>query len=102
MDQALDLVTWFSEPGDRILDLCAGSGTFGLACRILDREYVGYEVDPTWGAFAQRRIVSDLSERDQERFGRWTVTQEAERDDANRRKKNTSRVRKILEESKGT
>lgn len=72
LDQALDLVSWFSDPGETVFDPFMGAGTFGLACRILGRGYVGVEKDPEWHAKATARIMSDtLSDRDHERHGRW-------------------------------
>jgi site-specific DNA-methyltransferase (adenine-specific) len=41
LDQALDLVEWFSDEGETVFDPFAGSGTIGLACRILGRSYLG-------------------------------------------------------------
>lgn len=79
LDQALDLVSWFSEPGERVLDPCTGSGTVGLACKLLGRDYVGYELDPKWAAHAHDRIERgwNLSARDRERYERWLQSVEA-------------------------
>ncbi len=71
LDLMLDLVDWFSEPGETVFDPCAGSGTTGLACRILGRNFVGLEVDPIWADKANKRLKVPLSERDQERRRRW-------------------------------
>ena len=77
LDQCLDLVEWFSDEGETILDPCAGSGTVGLACAILGRSYVGFELDPQWANFARQRIeaykaTGALSDRDKDRLGRYT------------------------------
>jgi site-specific DNA-methyltransferase (adenine-specific) len=71
LDQALDLVSYFSNPGEWVFDPFSGSGTTGLACALLGRGFVGCELDPTWAAFGQARLVDPLSERDLERAGRW-------------------------------
>ncbi len=72
LDQALDLVSWFSDVGEVVLDPFAGHGTIGLACRLLGREYVGLEIDAEWAAKASARIdAAELSERDAERVARW-------------------------------
>ncbi len=72
LDQALELVSWFSKPGELVLDLFAGSGVFGLACSILDRRYVGFELDPRWAsAAAHREQIANLSTKDLERVVRW-------------------------------
>lgn len=76
LDQALDLVSFFSDIGETVFDGFAGSGTVGLACRLLGRHYSGFEIDPTWAAFAQTRIngVGEFSDRDLERVKRWLDT----------------------------
>lgn len=102
LDQALDLVTWFTNPGERVLDPCAGSGTVGLACRLLGRDYVGYEIDPVWAEKAQERLAREtLSDRDQERYTRWLASQEVAKADAERRRQNTERQRAKMEAARG-
>ena len=75
LDQALDLVEWFSDPGETVLDPCVGSGTVGVACALLGRNYVGFELDPKWAQFADQRIraalAGNLSDRDKERLSRY-------------------------------
>lgn len=110
LDQLLDLVNWFTDPGDKILDPCAGSGTTGLACKILGREFVGYEINKEWTDKANDRInkcnidldgkVSGLSDRDQERYNRWLVTNEELRKDKERIRKHTDKVRETLDKSR--
>jgi site-specific DNA-methyltransferase (adenine-specific) len=78
LDQALDLVQQFSDPGETVLDLFAGSGTTGLACRILGRGFIGTELDPTHAQTAAIRLVQSLSARDAERLARWRRAQDAE------------------------
>jgi DNA modification methylase len=58
LDQALDLVSWFSDPDDWVFDPFAGRGTFGLACKILGRNYLGVELNPVEAQLAQARIAS--------------------------------------------
>lgn len=50
------LVATYSNPGDRVLDPFAGSGSTGAACVALGREFVGVELDPTYHAVASRRV----------------------------------------------
>lgn len=79
LDQALELVSWFSQPGELVLDLFAGSGVFGLACALLDRRYVGFEADPTWALAGLAREASGLtglSDRDLDRIVRWVSVQD--------------------------
>ena len=42
--------------GDTILDPFMGSGTTGVACVQLNRNFIGIEIDPTYFAIAQERI----------------------------------------------
>jgi site-specific DNA-methyltransferase (adenine-specific) len=51
-----ELVELFTEPGELVLDPFAGSGTTGVACKILGRRFLGFDESPTWAALAQRRI----------------------------------------------
>lgn len=71
LDQALDLVAWFSDPGECVFDPRAGAGTIGLACRILGRDFVGVERQSEWAAHGQARLLAPLSARDSDRFARW-------------------------------
>lgn len=76
LDQSLDLVSYFSAPGDRIYDPCAGAGGIGLACAMLGREYLGFELSEEHAARGRARIEAwrtrrSLEGRDTERLGRW-------------------------------
>jgi site-specific DNA-methyltransferase (adenine-specific) len=75
LSQMLSLVSWFSDPGESVLDLCAGSGSTGLACALLGRDFVGVELDEAWAIKADRRVKvrnkSDLSPRDQVDAEEW-------------------------------
>ena len=46
----------FTNEGDTILDPFMGSGTTGVACVQLNRNFIGIEIDPTYFAIAQERI----------------------------------------------
>lgn len=75
LDQALNLVSWFTRPGETVIDPCAGSGTIGLACRLLGRSYVGAEIQPYWADFSNERISrAELTSSDADRFERWAAT----------------------------
>ena len=50
------LVDVFSNPGDLVLDACMGSGTTAVACIKEKRNFIGFEIDPTFYAKACRRI----------------------------------------------
>ena len=81
IDLMLDLVSWFSDPGDWVLDGCAGNGTTALACRLLGRNCISFELDESWAGHAARRLASPLNERDLARAQEWieTTAEEARR-----------------------
>ena len=50
------LVTIGSRPGDTILDPFMGSGTTGVAAKILHRDFVGFEIEGKYFEIAKARI----------------------------------------------
>jgi DNA modification methylase len=56
----LRVMTWvianFTREGDTVFDPYMGSGTTGVACVKLGRNFVGYEVDANYFAIAKKRI----------------------------------------------
>jgi site-specific DNA-methyltransferase (adenine-specific) len=48
-----------TDPGDLVVDLCAGSGTTLLAAKQLGRRYLGCEIDERFVALAQWRLEND-------------------------------------------
>jgi hypothetical protein len=77
LDIMLSIVSWFSDVGDRVVDPCCGSGTTGLAARILGRDAVLLDVNPAAVALSALRRDSPLSKRDAERTARWVEYQRA-------------------------
>lgn len=73
LDQALDLMEWFSDPGDMIYSPCAGRGTFAMAARILgDRSVYEVEMDPREHRQAKARLRDpEISDPDRTRILRW-------------------------------
>lgn len=71
LDQALDLVSWFTDPGEIVFDPYAGRATIGLACKLLGRGYTGFEVRAREFTAAQRRLEAPLAARDVERVERY-------------------------------
>jgi site-specific DNA-methyltransferase (adenine-specific) len=49
------IVSWSNE-GDIVLDPFMGSGTTGVACKNLGREFIGIELDPEYFEIAKKRI----------------------------------------------
>lgn len=50
------LIKLVSQEGHTILDPFAGSGSTGMACAELNRNFVGVELDPDYSTIAKRRI----------------------------------------------
>jgi DNA modification methylase len=50
------LILRFTLPNDTILDPFMGSGSTGVACIKMGRNFIGIETDPTYFAIAQKRI----------------------------------------------
>jgi hypothetical protein len=82
LDQALDVVCWFSSPGADVFDPTCGRGTAGVACALLGRGFMGIELQKKEAKLARERIEKaaegELSKRDLERAKRWAVRTYAE------------------------
>lgn len=50
------LVRTYSNEGDIVLDFTMGSGTTGLACKNLNRDFIGIELDEKYFNIAEQRI----------------------------------------------
>jgi hypothetical protein len=80
LDLMLALVSYLSDPGEAVLDPCAGSGTTILGARLLNREGLGLERGAQWAAAANDRAGHTdsggdtvLLDRDAERLRRFVV-----------------------------
>lgn len=62
------LITIGSRPGDTILDPFMGSGTTGVASKMLGREFIGFELQKEYFEIAEDRIKSEPS---QSRLSGW-------------------------------
>ena len=51
------LIETYTKEGDIILDFAMGSGTTGVACKKLNRKFIGIELDGTYFNIAQDRIT---------------------------------------------
>ena len=49
-----------TNPGDRVLDPFCGSGTTGVVCARLGRQFVGFDLDETYIDLARRRIETEF------------------------------------------
>ena len=59
----VELIEWliktYTNEGDLILDNCMGSGTTGVACNHLGRDFIGIEKDETYFNIAKERIEKE-------------------------------------------
>jgi len=53
------VLKYYSKEGDVVLDNCMGSGSTGVACRNMNRNFIGIEKDPEIYEVAFNRIKSD-------------------------------------------
>jgi site-specific DNA-methyltransferase (adenine-specific) len=53
------LIKTYSNEGNMILDNCMGSGTTGVACKHLNRNFIGIELDPNYFEIAKNRIENE-------------------------------------------
>ena len=51
------LITKSSNPSDLILDPFMGSGTTAVACKQLNRNFIGFELDPKYVEIANKRLA---------------------------------------------
>lgn len=54
------LIKTYSRTGEVILDNCMGSGTTGVACKRLNRSFIGIELDETYFKLAKKRIDDEF------------------------------------------
>ena len=54
------LIRTYTNEGETVLDNCMGSGTTGVACKNLDRNFIGIELDPDYFKIAEKRINENL------------------------------------------
>ena len=59
----VDLLEWliktYSNEGDVVLDNCMGSGSTGVACKHLNRNFIGIELDLNYFEISKKRIESE-------------------------------------------
>lgn len=54
------LIKTYTNDGDTVLDNCMGSGTTGIACKHLNRNFIGIELDEEYFRIAENRINGEL------------------------------------------
>jgi len=50
------LITLFTREGDWVLDPFMGSGTTGMACKLLNRNFIGIDYEEEYFNIAQERL----------------------------------------------
>lgn len=59
----IPLVKWWTFKGDLVLDPFLGSGTTAVACRMLDRYFIGIELNPKYCRLAESRLKPFLAQK---------------------------------------
>lgn len=54
------LIKTYTNEGDTVLDFTMGSGTTGVACKTLNRDFIGIEKDETYFKIAKNRIENTV------------------------------------------
>jgi len=54
------LIKTYTNEGDLVLDNCMGSGSTGVACKNLNRNFIGMELDEGYFNMATKRINDAL------------------------------------------
>lgn len=50
------LIKTYTNEGDLVLDSCFGSGTTAVACKQLNRNFIGFEIKPEYCKIAEERL----------------------------------------------
>ena len=50
------LIRTYTKENDTVLDFCMGSGSTGVACKSLKRNFIGIELDETYFKIAKERL----------------------------------------------
>lgn len=57
------LVKTYTDEGDTVLDFTMGSGTTGVACKKLNRNFIGIELDEKYFKIAKERIENNIDKK---------------------------------------
>jgi len=57
------LIKTYSNRGDLVLDNCIGVGTSAIACKQVNRNFIGFEINPKYCQIAEKRISRLTSTR---------------------------------------
>lgn len=56
------MIRTYTDDGDTVLDSCMGSGSCGVACQRLGRDFIGIEKDPGYFEAARKRIADAVKQ----------------------------------------
>jgi site-specific DNA-methyltransferase (adenine-specific) len=62
------LIKTYTNESETVLDFTMGSGTTGVACKNLGRNFIGIELDPTYYQIAKKRIEDTKKRKKQGGF----------------------------------
>lgn len=88
----LKLVEFFTEPGAKVIDPCAGSGTTLMAAKILGRRFEGWEIQTEWAEKIEQRLLT-LDARDTKAVGEHEIYMQGLREDKARMKAHTAKIK---------
>jgi len=57
------LIKTYTNESETVLDFCMGSGTTGVACKNLNRKFIGIELDENYFNIAEKRITNEINPR---------------------------------------
>jgi site-specific DNA-methyltransferase (adenine-specific) len=57
------LIKTYTNEGETVLDFTMGSGTTGVACKNLGRDFIGIEMDDKYFDIAKKRIEDTVVEK---------------------------------------
>lgn len=86
-DLPLYYINLLTDEGDLVIDPFSGIATTGLACKELEREYIGYELNKTYADFSIKRLDGILDDV-------WVVNQYTLQDELVKSYKNYSEASK--------
>ena len=58
-----ELIKMYTKEEETVLDFTMGSGTTGVACRNLNRQFIGIELDEGYFEIAKRRIYDNITDK---------------------------------------
>jgi site-specific DNA-methyltransferase (adenine-specific) len=62
------LIRTYTNEGETVLDFTMGSGTTGVACKNLGRDFIGIELDKDYFEIAEKRIKEAQDKRESQLF----------------------------------